>query len=74
MKGIILWLSLGIFLISGITLLKWQQSEATDYSGSTIPANGTSVVIEEEKEEDEINATTSADIKTEQLTNTSKKQ
>ena len=68
MKGIILWLSLGIFLISGITLLKWQQSEATDYSGSTIPANGTSVVIEEEKEEDEINATTtSADIKTEQL-------
>jgi hypothetical protein len=74
MNGIILWLSLGIFLISGITLLKWQQSEATDYSGSTIPANGTSVVIEEEKEEDEINATTSADIKTEQLANTSKKQ
>jgi hypothetical protein len=74
MKGIILWLSLGIFLISGITLLKWQQSEATDYSGPTIPANGTSVVIEEEKEENEINATTSADIKTEQLANTSKKQ
>ncbi|MFZ0698291.1 MAG: hypothetical protein WAM88_14250 [Nitrososphaeraceae archaeon] len=54
--------------------MKWQQSEATDYSGSTIPANGTSVVIEEEKEEDEINATTSPDIKTEQLANTSKKQ
>ena len=74
MKGIILWLSLGLFLISGITLLKGQQSKATNYNGSTIPANGTSVVIEEEKEEDEINATTSADIKTEQLANTSKKQ
>ena len=49
MKGIILWLLLGIFLISGITLLKWKQSEATDYSGSTIPANGTSVVIEKKR-------------------------
>jgi hypothetical protein len=53
MKGIILWLSLGLFLISGITLLKGQQSKATNYNGSTIPANGSSVVIEEEKEEDE---------------------
>ena len=34
MKGIILWLSLGLFLISGITLLKGQHSEATDYNGS----------------------------------------
>ena len=51
-----------------------EQSEATDYSGSTIPANGTSVVIEEEKEEDEINATTSAGIKTEQIANATKKQ
>jgi hypothetical protein len=55
MKGIVLWVSLGIFLISGITLLEWQQSEATDYSGSTIPTNSTSGLIEEEKEEDEIN-------------------
>ena len=34
MKGIILWLLLGLFLISGITLLKGEQSEATDYNGS----------------------------------------
>jgi len=54
------------------TLLKGQQSEATNYSGSTIPANSTSVLIEEEKEEDEINATTHNDIKIEQLANASK--
>ena len=72
MKGIVLWVSLGIFLISGITLLKGQQSEATDYSGSAIPANSTSGLIEEEKEEDEINATTPTSIKKEQLANISK--
>jgi hypothetical protein len=43
-----------------------------DYSGSTIPANSTSVLIGEEKEEDEINATTPTDIKIGQLANTSK--
>jgi hypothetical protein len=72
MKGIVLWMSLGIFLISGIILLEGQQSEATDYSGSTIPANSTSGLIEEEKEEDEINATTPTSIKKEQLANISK--
>lgn len=72
MKGIVLWVSLGIFLISGITLLEGQQSEATDYSDSTIPANSTSGLIEEEKEEDEINATTPTSIKKEQLANISK--
>jgi hypothetical protein len=71
MKGIVLWMSLGIFLISGITLLEGQ-SEDTDYSGSTIPANSTSGLIEEEKEEDEINATTSTSIEKEQLANISK--
>jgi hypothetical protein len=72
MKGIVLWVSLGIFLIGSITLLKGPQSEATDYSNSTIPANSTSVLIQEEEEEDEINATTPTDIKIEQLANTSK--
>ena len=72
MKGIVLWVSLGIFLIGGITLLEGQQSEATDYSDSTIPANSTSGLIEEEKEEDEINATTPTSIEKEQLVNISK--
>jgi hypothetical protein len=71
MKGIAFWVSLEIFLISGITLLE-EQSEATDYSGSTIPANSTSDLIEEEKEEDEINATTPTSIEKEQLANISK--
>jgi hypothetical protein len=73
MKEIALWMSLGIFLVSGI-LLKGQQSEATDYSSLTIPANNTSVIIDEEEEEDEINATTPTNIKKEQLTNISKQQ
>ena len=72
MKGIALWLSLGIFLVSGVVLLKGQQPEATDFSDSTVPANNTSVLIEEEKEEDEINATTPTDIEKEQLANISK--
>jgi hypothetical protein len=72
MNVIALWISLGIFLISGIILPEAQQSEATDYSGSKVPANNTSVLIEEEMEEDEINATTPSDIKIEQLANTSK--
>jgi hypothetical protein len=66
--------SVGIFLISGIILLKGQQSEASDFSDFTVPANNTSVLIEEEKEEDEINATTPTDIKKEQLANTSKQK
>jgi hypothetical protein len=72
MNRIALWMSLGIFLVSGITLLKGQLSEATDVGGLTVPANNTSILIEEEKEEDEINATTPTDIKIEQLANTSK--
>jgi hypothetical protein len=72
MKGIALWLPLGAFLISGIILLNGQSSEGTDLSNFTVPANSTSGLvqanstsglIEEEKEEDEINATTPTDIK-----------
>ena len=74
MKVIGLWISLGIFLIGGIILPEVQQSEATDYSGSTVPTNNTSVLIEEEMEEDEINATTPSNIKIEQLANTSKQK
>ena len=70
MKGIALWLPLGAFLISGIILLNGRSSEGTDLSNFTVPANSTSGLIEEEKEEDEINATTPTDIKSEQLADT----
>jgi hypothetical protein len=70
MKGIALWLPLGAFLISGIILLNGQSSEGTDLSNFTVPTNSTSDLIEEEKEEDEINATTPTDIKSEQLADT----
>jgi hypothetical protein len=75
MKGIALWLPLGAFLISGVILLNGQSSEGTDLSNFTVPANSTSGLIEEEKEEDEINATTPTtptDIKSEQLADTGK--
>jgi hypothetical protein len=72
MKGTALWLSLGMFLVSGIILLNGQSSEATDLSNFTVSANSTGGLIEEEKEEDEINASTPTDIKTEQLANTSR--
>jgi hypothetical protein len=72
MKGTALWLPLGMFVVTGIILLNGQSSEATDLSNFTVSANSTSGLIEEEKEEDEINATTPTDIKTEQLANTSK--
>lgn len=72
MKGIAHWLPLGMFLLTCIILLNGQSSEATDLSNFTVPANNTGGLIEEEKEEDEINATTPTDIKTEQLANTSR--
>jgi hypothetical protein len=72
MRGIALWLLLGTFLTCYIILLSGQSSEATDLGNFTVPVNSTSGQIEEEKEEDEINATTPTDIKTEQLTNASK--
>ena len=45
---------------------------SSDYSGSTIPTNSTNGLIEEEKEEDEINATTPTNIEKEQFANISK--
>jgi hypothetical protein len=72
MKGIASWVSLGTFLVIGIILLEGQPSEATDATDFTIPTNDTSILIEEEKEEDEINATTPTNTKIEQFSNTSK--
>jgi hypothetical protein len=62
MKEIALWVLLGMFLVSGI-LMKGQQSEATDYTNSTLLIDNTTTLIEEEKEQDETNVTTPADIK-----------
>lgn len=73
MKQIALWVLLGMFLVSSI-LMKGQQSEATDYTNSTIPIDNTTILTEEEKEEDEINVTTPTDIKKERFVNASKKQ
>jgi hypothetical protein len=64
--------SIGLFLVGA--LLEGQLSEATDYSGSASSANNTSILIEEETEEDEINATTPTNIEKEQLANISKQQ
>ena len=73
MKEIALWVLLGMFLVSGI-LMKGQQSEATDYTNSTLPIDNTTTLIEEEKEQEEINVTTPTDIKKEQFVNASKRQ
>lgn len=73
MKEIALWVLLGMFLVSGI-LMKGQQSEATDYTNSTLPIDNTTILIEEEKEQDEINVTTPTDIKKERFVNASKMQ
>jgi hypothetical protein len=62
MKEIALWVLLGMFLVSGI-LMKGQQSEATDYTNSTLPIDNTTTLIEEEKEQEETNVTTTTDIK-----------
>jgi hypothetical protein len=40
-----------------------QQSEATDSTNSTLPINNTTALIEEKKEQEEINVTTSTDLK-----------
>jgi hypothetical protein len=48
MKKIALWVLLGIFLVGGI-LMKGHQSEATDYTNSTLPIDNTTTLIEEEK-------------------------
>jgi hypothetical protein len=73
MKEIALWVLLAIFLISGI-LMKGNQSEATDDIDSKIPIDNTTILIEDEKEQEEINVTTPTDIKKERFVNASKKQ
>ena len=73
MKEIALWVLLGIFLVGGI-LMKGNQSEATDDTDSQIPIDNTTILIEEEKEQEEINVTTPTDIKKERFVNASKKQ
>ncbi len=73
MKEIALWVLLAIFLISGI-LMKGNQSEATDDTESQIPIDNTTTLIEEEKEQDEINVTTPTDVKKEPIVNASNKQ
>jgi hypothetical protein len=73
MKEIALLILLAIFLISGI-LMKGNQSEATDDTDSQIPIDNTTILIEEEKEQDEINVTTPTDVKKEPFVNASKKQ
>ena len=73
MKEIALWVLLAIFLTSGI-FMKGNQSEATDDTDSQIPIDNTTILIEEEKEQEEINVTTPTDIKKERFVNASKKQ
>jgi hypothetical protein len=73
MKEIALWVLLAIFLINGI-LMKGNQSEATDDTDSQMPIDNTTILIEEEKEQEEINDTTATDAKEEPLVNASKKQ
>jgi hypothetical protein len=73
MKEIALWGLLAIFLINGI-LMKGNQSEATDDTDSQIPIDNRTILIEEEKEQEEINVTTATDIKKEPLVNASKTQ
>lgn len=62
MKKTALWILLGIFLVNSM-LMKEQQSEATDSTNSTLPINNTTALIEEEKEQEEINVITSTDVK-----------
>ena len=73
MKEIALWVLLAIFLINGI-LMKGNQSEATDDADSQLPIDNRTILIEEEKEQEEINVTTATDIKKEPLVNASKTQ
>ena len=62
MKEIAVWVLIGMFLVSGI-LMKGHQSEATDYTNSTMPIDNTTILIEEEKEQEETNVTNPSGIK-----------
>ena len=44
-------------------LMKGHQSEATDYTNSTMPIDNTTILIEEEKEQEETNVTDPSGIK-----------
>jgi hypothetical protein len=72
MNKLPIWLSLGIFLVGGI-LMKGQQPEATDYTNSTISTDNTTILIEEEMEQDEINDITPTQIEKERVVNANKK-
>ena len=43
--------------------MKGHQSEATDYTNSTMPIDNTTILIEEEKEQEETNVTNPSGIK-----------
>jgi hypothetical protein len=62
MKKIVFWVMLAIFSIGSI-MMKGQQLEATDYTNSTLPVQNTTELIEEEKDEEETNVTSSTDVK-----------
>jgi hypothetical protein len=53
---------LGISLVA-IILMDEGQSEATDFTNSTLPIDNTTLSIDEEKEQDESNVTASAPFK-----------
>ncbi|MGI0042429.1 MAG: hypothetical protein ACRD47_01850 [Nitrososphaeraceae archaeon] len=70
MSELAIWLLLGIFLAGGI-LMKGQQSERI----IRIPQyrDNTTILIEEEKEQEEINDTTATNIEKERFVDASKK-
>jgi hypothetical protein len=52
-------ISLGVL---GTLFMDGQESQATDFTNSSLPIDNTTILIEEEKEEDESNVTTSTPI------------
>ena len=61
MRKVTLHVLLGALLITVLSTDSGQ-SEATDFTNSTLPIDNTTTYIEEEKEEDESNVTTSTPI------------
>jgi hypothetical protein len=61
MRKVAFYMLLGVSLIT-MLLSDRGQSEATDFTNSTLPIDNTTIYIEEEKEEDESNVTTSTAI------------
>jgi hypothetical protein len=57
--------ALSVLLWASLVTIMWMdggQSEATDFTNSTLPIDNTSILIEEEKEQDESNVTASTAI------------